>query len=533
MRSNTAAAVPSISGIGANVVMAVTSFVLGMVLSYYYVHSNYEVIDEEFSDDDDENDEKDDIYDKESILLPSPEESSTDKIYDAPDLDIRLLRKAEAVLQKRTDKIIIVVERCTNDHNYSAILRTAEALGIQTICLIDPPPATTVDEDGTVRVVVEHENDSNDSNGGSDELLHHDMKNTAHNGDDHNISSSNNNTHHNQNQPHDESNGIHVIPQKVVRLSDNERKAFMDHRKFAQNATQWLTIREFKTATECIHTLRTVEQYQIWVTDLSQEAIPLTKYDLQQYHNTCRNTHDNTSNHNHNNNNRNNTSKYNCWPLPEKIAIVMGTEAVGCSVEMLHGADVRCYLPLYGFADSLNLSVATALVLQQILHFHPNYIGNMSLEQRHLLRTVWYPKLAQQRLMSARTKKQYRAVQKQIETCQRLQLRYDVGEVLTSEQIIKMQRISVHQQTLIDLEQSCSNYTTAHSIVQEYIDHPPTPLSDLRRANIHRVTFVGKNIKKKHEHHWKDMIAISNVPLPKMTTASFFRNRRSSTDVDE
>jgi hypothetical protein len=159
----------------------------------------------------------------------------------------------------------------------------------------------------------------------------------------------------------------------------------------------------------------------------------------------------------------------------------------------------------------------------------------MSAEHRHLLRTIWYPKLAQQRLMSARTKKQYRAIQKQIETCQRLQLRYDAGEVLTTEQIQKMQRISMHQQALSDLEHNCTNYTTAHSIVQEYIDHPPAPLSDLRRANIHRITFVGKNIKKKHVHHWNDMVAISNIPLPKMTTASFFRNRRtaSSTDGDQ
>jgi hypothetical protein len=211
----------------------------------------------------------------------------------------------------------------------------------------------------------------------------------------------------------------------------------------------------------------------------------------------------------------------------------MGTEAVGCSVEMLQQADVRCYLPLYGFADSLNLSVATALVLQQLLHLNPNYIGNMSSEQRHRLRTIWYPKLAQQRLMSARTKKQYRAVQKQIETCQRLQLRYDTGEILTTEQIQKMQRITYHQQTLMELEQSCTNYTSAQSIVQEYIEHPPKPLSDLRRANIHRITFVGKNVKKKHVHHWKDMVAISNLPLPKMTTASFFRNHSTNSNTSQ
>ena len=53
-------------------------------------------------------------------------------VMDNPNLDQRMLRKAEGALQKRTSRITIVVERCTNDFNYSAILRTAEALGIQT-----------------------------------------------------------------------------------------------------------------------------------------------------------------------------------------------------------------------------------------------------------------------------------------------------------------------------------------------------------------------------------------------------------------
>jgi tRNA G18 (ribose-2'-O)-methylase SpoU len=53
------------------------------------------------------------------------------KIFDTPTLDQRVLRKAECALRKRTSRLILVIERCTNDHNYSAILRTAEALGIQ------------------------------------------------------------------------------------------------------------------------------------------------------------------------------------------------------------------------------------------------------------------------------------------------------------------------------------------------------------------------------------------------------------------
>lgn len=44
----------------------------------------------------------------------------------APD---RLLRKAEGVLSRRSERILLVLERCTDNQNYLACLRTAEILG--------------------------------------------------------------------------------------------------------------------------------------------------------------------------------------------------------------------------------------------------------------------------------------------------------------------------------------------------------------------------------------------------------------------
>lgn len=44
----------------------------------------------------------------------------------APD---RLLRKAETILAGRTERILLVLERCTDNQNYLACLRTAESLG--------------------------------------------------------------------------------------------------------------------------------------------------------------------------------------------------------------------------------------------------------------------------------------------------------------------------------------------------------------------------------------------------------------------
>ena len=49
-----------------------------------------------------------------------------------------MIRKAEGAILNRTSRLIVVVERCTNDHNYSAILRTVEALGVQNVYIISP-----------------------------------------------------------------------------------------------------------------------------------------------------------------------------------------------------------------------------------------------------------------------------------------------------------------------------------------------------------------------------------------------------------
>ena len=55
---------------------------------------------------------------------------NSNKVMDSQKLDNRILCKDETAMQLRTSRLIIVVERCTNHHNYSAILRTAKALGV-------------------------------------------------------------------------------------------------------------------------------------------------------------------------------------------------------------------------------------------------------------------------------------------------------------------------------------------------------------------------------------------------------------------
>ena len=133
----------------------------------------------------------------------------------------------------------------------------------------------------------------------------------------------------------------------------------------------------------------------MWVTDLSQEAEALDIYSSEQVE------------------------------MPEKIALVFGTEAVGASTLMLEQADKRVYLPLRGYADSLNLSVATALITQALFFIDPTLIGAMSEGERKSLRTAWFTKLAQQRILSQTQKKTRKKLLGHIKKCETIQSRID------------------------------------------------------------------------------------------------------------
>jgi hypothetical protein len=145
---------------------------------------------------------------------------TVEELMDKPDLDHRMLRKAEAVIQWRTTRLVLVIERCTNDHNYSAILRTAEALGIQVVYMIDPPK---VDD-------------------GEDEV---------------------------------ETGKPQQQLQQHITRTPEEVEARHQHHLFARNAQEWLDVKDYATAEDCVAALRK-QGYQLWVTDLSQEACSLS-----------------------------------------------------------------------------------------------------------------------------------------------------------------------------------------------------------------------------------------------------------------
>jgi len=173
------------------------------------------------------------------------------------------------------------------------------------------------------------------------------------------------------------------------------------NRAITKGKEDWLSIREFTSTKSCIEALQ-ADGREIWATDLSQTAIDLEKSGLT---------------------------------LPKKLAIVIGRESEGVSNEMLSVAQKHIYLPIHGFSESLNLSVASALIIQRLFIICPEMRGDLSDIEKHELREKWYNKLAQ----------------------------------------------TPEQQALYPL----------------YVNHPPTPLNDLRLLEQHRIAWVEPKIKKR------------------------------------
>ncbi len=164
-----------------------------------------------------------------------------------------------------------------------------------------------------------------------------------------------------------------------------------------------MTIREFDTTTACIQAVKQ-DGWEIWATDLSPESVALDSAFPT--------------------------------PLPRKLAVVFGRETDGCSEQILKEAERRIYIPLFGFSESLNLSVAAGMVMQHLFLLCPEARGDLSIEEKAMLRSDWYVKLTKGK------------------------------------------------------EHKLAKY-------QRYLDNPPAPLEDLRRDD--KEIFIKPKVKRKME----------------------------------
>ncbi|MGB5554359.1 MAG: RNA methyltransferase [Flavobacteriaceae bacterium] len=114
----------------------------------------------------------------------------------------------------------------------------------------------------------------------------------------------------------------HVIEQRFGKRMDKH---------IAMGAQQWVDIQRYQNTMDCIQMLRK-KGYKIIATSPSNEAITM---------------HD--------------------FVIDQKMALFFGTEKEGLSETVLREADETLKIPMFGFSESLNISVSAAILLQYIV----------------------------------------------------------------------------------------------------------------------------------------------------------------------
>jgi tRNA (guanosine-2'-O-)-methyltransferase len=122
------------------------------------------------------------------------------------------------------------------------------------------------------------------------------------------------------------------------------RNEFEPNLDITQGAHKWLTLHRHRTVQEAVADLHK-RGYQVWASRLDPSSVPLDQVDLS-----------------------------------HPAAFLFGNERDGLSPEALHLADETFVVPMVGFAQSLNISVAAAVTL-----FHATHRSRAIMGERYYL----------------------------------------------------------------------------------------------------------------------------------------------------
>jgi tRNA (guanosine-2'-O-)-methyltransferase len=112
-----------------------------------------------------------------------------------------------------------------------------------------------------------------------------------------------------------------------VHVVEGPMKVYDRNKKISQNADKWLDVVRWRSTAECLEALR-ARGFALYATHLDEGARPLGEL-----------------------------------AFAGKVALVFGNESRGVSAEALALADLRYAIPMRGFSQSLNVSVAAAVSL--------------------------------------------------------------------------------------------------------------------------------------------------------------------------
>jgi tRNA (guanosine-2'-O-)-methyltransferase len=130
-------------------------------------------------------------------------------------------------------------------------------------------------------------------------------------------------------------------------------------KRITQGADKWVDRYRWESTKECFDQLRK-DGYRIVAADVGDGAAPAWDTDLTR-----------------------------------RCALVFGNELEGLTTEARHGADEVITVPMGGFTESFNISVAAAVVLYEVMGQRRKRNasqGDLSVEARDRIRAVWYAK---------------------------------------------------------------------------------------------------------------------------------------------
>ncbi len=115
---------------------------------------------------------------------------------------------------------------------------------------------------------------------------------------------------------------LHVVEEKVSKRIDKE---------IAMGAQKWVSLYRYNSITDCMNTLKN-SGYQIIATTPHDNSTMLHEFDIS-----------------------------------KKSAFFFGKENEGLSDKVMKEADGFLKIPMYGFTESLNISVSAAIILQDVV----------------------------------------------------------------------------------------------------------------------------------------------------------------------
>jgi tRNA (guanosine-2'-O-)-methyltransferase len=141
-----------------------------------------------------------------------------------------------------------------------------------------------------------------------------------------------------------------------IHFVENQPKYKISQRT-SKGTDKWLNVIRWKESLACAKELKS-RGYKIVATHLDSTAVPISEVDFS-----------------------------------KPTALILGNEKDGVSKEILEMSDVRCIIPMQGFAESFNISVAAALSFYHIYQDRMSRLGhhgNLTQEQKNYLIADYY-----------------------------------------------------------------------------------------------------------------------------------------------